>query len=193
MHLSQRKLNNEDNKELSKEIVSSFWLSPFSFTILPVPWKHLLENNIVLIITQPVQPGTEQMKNRKNWPWQTYFTILYLIFWKKQTNKQLQTQDNLPVDAWCIFLDPNWVCNNNKPFFYRSTENVKLFEMHNVLWIHEFSFSGNRTASSSKCDEVWSCNLKTLVCTYVSTNVKYACALLPFINCGDYFQVNTCC
>lgn len=105
MHLSQRKLNNEDNKGLSKEIVSSFWLLPLSFTILPVPWKHLLENNIALIITQPVQPATEQMKNRKNWPWQTYFTILYLIFWKKnkQTNKQLQTQDNqLMHDAFFL-------------------------------------------------------------------------------------------
>lgn len=130
------------------------------------------------------------MKNRKNWPWQTYFTILYLIFLEKQTNNcKHKTTYQLMYDA-LFFLDPNWVCNNNKPFFFRSIENVKLFEMHNVLRIHELSFSGNRTASSSKCDKVWSCNLETLVCTYVNTNIKYAYALIPLINCGDYSQVN---
>lgn len=98
-------------------VIIGFWLLPLSFTILPVPWKHLLENNIVLIITQPVQPATEQTKNRKNWPWQTYFTILYLIFLEKQTNNcKHKTTYQLMYDA-LFFLDPNWVCNNNKPFF----------------------------------------------------------------------------
>jgi len=143
MHLSQRKLNIEDNKELSKEIVSSFWLLPLSFTILPVPWKHLLENNIVLIITQPVQPATEQMKNRKNWPWQTYFTMLYLIFWKKKkTNKQTIANTRQPVDAWCIFLDPNWVCNNNKPFFYGSIENCLKCTMYSGSMNFHFQVTG---------------------------------------------------
>ena len=136
---------------------------PFLENISWRPWEHLLEDNIVLIISQTVQPATEKMKNRKNWSWQTYITILYLILSKKQTNNcKHKATYQLMHDAFFLTQTEFAI---TKALFYRSIENVKLFEMHNVLWIHEFSLSDNRTASSSKCDEVWQCNLKTLVCT----------------------------
>lgn len=70
-------------------VIIGFWLLPLSFTILPVPWKHLLENNIVLIITQPVQPCSHRAneKQEKLALTKLFYYTLFDIFFRK-TNKQ---------------------------------------------------------------------------------------------------------